>query len=253
MAPGGVILSPIGRYVQVRARWSSDPNAELSEVTIPFVTENLRAVVTEVAALTKGVHETKEGLVPSGAEPIKHDNAVKLTFHVDNPDGDELRYRVAFRRDGDAQWRDVTRPDDVLTKSETEWDTGTLPEGKYHVRVTATDELANPPETTLEHTLESSPILVDNTPPVFRGLSIQGRRLRGEVIDGLGPIARVEVSVDGHPTWHPLAAADGVFDSASEAIDADVHTLVPPGSHIVAVRAYDAAGNSVVADVTTAP
>jgi hypothetical protein len=249
---GELVPSPVGRYVQVRARWSSDPNAELSDVVIPFVTENLRAVVTEVSAAPRR-YESKEGLVASGAEPLKHDTTVKLTFHVDNPDMDELRYRASFKRDGDPLWRPITRPDEVLTRTEADWDTATLPEGKYRVRVTATDELANPPETTLSHTLESPAIVIDNTAPVFRGLTLQGRRIRGHVVDGIGPIARVEVSVDGLAVWHPLAPADGVFDSADEAVDADVRTLVPPGSHIVAVRAFDAAGNPVVANLVSAP
>jgi len=253
LATGAVIPSPTGRYLQVRGRWSADPNAELSDVVIPFVTENLRAVVTEISAQARGAHEAKEGLTSSGAQPPHHDPNVKLTFHVDNPDSDELRYRASFRRAGDALWRDLTHPDDVLTKGETEWDTSTLPEGKYRVRVTVSDELANPPETTLEHTLESAPILVDNTPPVLQGLTIQGRRLRGHAIDGIGPIGRVEISVDGRPEWHPLAPADGIFDTADEAFDADVHLLVPAGSHIVAVRAFDSAGNAVVADVVTPP
>ena len=252
VAEGALIPSPPGRYLQVRGRWSADPNAELSDIVIPFVTENLRAVVTDVSGQMKGARESKEGLVPSGAEPIKHETTVKLTFRVDNPDGDELRYRAFYKRDGDPVWRPLTRPDEVVTKNEIEWDTSTLPEGKYRVRVTATDELANPPETTLEHTLESAPILVDNTPPVFRGLVIQGRRIRGHVVDGIGPIARVEIAVDGRQEWHPLAAADGIFDSADESIDADVHTLVPPGSHIIAVRAFDAAGNVGVTDLVTA-
>jgi hypothetical protein len=47
--------------------------------------------------------------------------------------------------------------------------------------------------------------------------------------------------------------SDGIFDSADEAFDSDVHTLVPPGSHIVAVRAFDAAGNAVVQDLISSP
>ena len=45
--------------------------------------------------------------------------------------------------------------------------------------------------------IDSPPVLVDNTPPVFKTLGVQGRRLRAEVVDGLGPIARVEAAVDG--------------------------------------------------------
>jgi len=82
---------------------------------------------------------------------------------------------------------------------------------------------------------------------------MQGRRLRAEVVDGLGPIARVEVAIDGRLDWRPLAAADGIFDTADEAIDADISLLLPPGPgpHVVAVRAYDAAGNFAVREIET--
>jgi hypothetical protein len=91
--------------------------------------------------------------------------------------------------------------------------------------------------------------VVDNTPPVIDKLTIAGRVLRAHVVDGMGPIARVEVAVDGRLEWRPLASAKGIFDSADESVDTDVSSLVPPGSHIVTVRAFDAAGNSVTREV----
>ena len=111
------------------------------------------------------------------------------------------------------------------------------------------DEQANPPDQVQKHALESESVLVDNTPPRIDNLTLTGRRLRAQVVDGTSPIARVEIAIDGKPEWRPLAAADGIFDTPSEAIDADVAVLVPPGSHIVVVRAYDAAGNAVSRDV----
>jgi hypothetical protein len=103
----------------------------------------------------------------------------------------------------------------------------------------------------MRHGLETAPVLVDNTPPVFKSFAVQGRRLRAEVVDGLGPIARVEVSFDGRMLWQPLGAADGIFDTADEAIDTDLTPIFPagPGAHLVTVRAYDAAGNFVVREV----
>ena len=251
VANAAPIVSPAGRFVQVRGRWSADPNAELSDIILPFMTENVRPVVIEVGAQPKtgAPHDTKEGLPTSGGEPPKHDSVIKVTWKVDNPDNDPLRYRVTFRREGQNVWRDVVRPDEVLTRSEVDWETLALPEGKYRLRVEASDEIANPPETMQKHALESPPIVVDNTPPVFRALTLTGRRLRAHVIDGVGPLTRVELTVDGKLEWRPLAAADGVFDSADEEVDSDVSSLVPPGAHIVAVRAFDEAGNAVTEEI----
>jgi hypothetical protein len=252
IAVGGATPSPAGRYVQIRARLK-DATATIADVTVAFATENLRAVVTEIEAHDRAsaARETKEGIVASGGAPPKHESVVHLAWKVDNPDSDELRYRVAFRREGQARWLDATRPDDVLTKPELDWETATLPEGSYRVRVEASDEIANPPAEVTHHALESAPVLVDNTPPVFRSISLTGRRLKAEVVDGVGPIARVEVAVDGRLDWRPVATVDGLYDTAAEAIDTDISPLLPPspGPHIVAVRAFDAAGNSVVREL----
>lgn len=252
-AEGGLIASPPGRFVQIRGRLR-DPAATLADVTLSFVTENLRAVVTEVGARERGAHEAKDSIPPSGAEPPRHDSVVHVTWKVDNPDNDELRYRVQFRQEGRTRWLEATRSDEVLTKPEFDWDTSSLPEGKYRLRVDASDEMANPPSDALHFALESPPVSVDNTPPFFKSLSMQGPRLRAEVADGLGPIARVDVAVDGRLEWRPLAPIDGIFDSADETIDSDLSLLlggIGPGPHVVAVRAFDAAGNAVVREVQT--
>jgi hypothetical protein len=255
IAQGGAVPSPAGRYVQVRARLK-DGAASLSDVALAFRTENLRAVVTDITAHERGgSSDTKEGIAPSGGGPGRHDSVVRLAWKVDNPDEDELRYRVQFRREGEVRWLDATRPDDVVTKAELEWDTSALPEGRYRLRVQASDEIANPLGDVTEHALESAPVLVDNTPPVFKSVAMQGRRLRAEVVDGVGPIVRVEVAVDGRVEWRPVAAADGLFDTADEAVDADLTPLLANAGggapHIVAVRAYDAAGNFAVREVET--
>jgi len=248
---GPAPINATARYVQVRARFSRDPNATLAEVTVPFVTDNVRPVITEVNATAKA-GPTKEPVkeVPaSGAEPPKRDSVVKVTWKVDNPDSDPLRYRIAFKREGQAQWRDALKADEVHTKTELDWETSALPEGKYRVRVEASDEAANPPDQVLKHALESDTVEVDNTPPRIETLTLAGRRLRARVVDGTSPIVRFEIAIDGRTDWRPLAPADGVFDTSDESVDADVSVVVPPGSHIVVVRAFDAAGNAVSRDI----
>jgi hypothetical protein len=243
-APGKV-TSPAARFVQVRARFARDPSAILSEIVLPYVPDNLRAVVTGIDAQPKPA--SKENATPG--EPERHTSVIKVTWRVDNPDGDALRYRLSFRLDGQTVYRDLTRPDEPLGKAEYEWETASLPEGAYRVRVEATDESVNPPDRAFRHALESPIVLVDNTPPVFRALAAQGRRVRGEAVDGVGPIARIDVAVDGRNDWRPFLPADGIFDEPVEAFDLDVSSFVGPGNHLIAVRVLDQAGNVVVRDV----
>jgi len=251
LAAPGKVQSPPARFVQVRARFSRDPAAILSHIVLPFVTDNARAVVTNVDAQPKNTPPVaKEASFPSsGGEPERHASVIKLTWKVENPDADALRYRLWYRLDGQTAYRDLTRPDELLTKTEYEWETASLPEGPYRVRVEATDETVNPPARAFKHSLESPVIIVDNTPPVFRTLAAQGRRIRGDAVDGVGPIARIDVAVDGRNEWRPFLPVDGIFDEAIEAFDLDVSPLVGPGNHLVAVRVFDQAGNFVVRDI----
>lgn len=252
VATPSAIASPPGRFVQVRARWSRDPSATLASVTLPFVTENARAVVLDVSAAPKGAPAKEPGssnLPASGDGAPKRESVVKVVWKTDNPDNDALRFRVWFKREGQATWRDALKDGEVLTKAELEWDTSALPEGLYRLRVEASDELANTAGDATRHARDSEPFVVDNTPPTVPTLTLAGRRLQLRAVDGTSAIARVELAVDGRTDFRPVPAADGVYDEPEERVDADVAALVPPGSHLVAVRVFDAAGNMVVRDV----
>lgn len=244
------VKSPAARFLQVRARFNRDPNAVLSSVTIPFVTDNLRAVVTDVDA--EGASSSlSSGVESSGGPPSKKSGTtVSLKWKVENPDKDELRYKLQYRLIGTTTWFDLLDPRETLTKMTYSWETADIPEGRYRVRVTATDELSNPPDRVRRHELESGIILVDNTPPVISDLEVTGKRMRGTAVDGVGPIARIEASVTGSDEWVPFFPKDGVFDQPREAFDADISAVAPNGHVLLSVRVYDRAGNFVVRHVT---
>ena len=245
------ITSPGARYLQVRARFVGDPNATLAEITIPFVTENARAIVTEVGVDSKTFF-TKEPAtsVPStGNEAPKANARIKLSWKIENPDADALRYRVAFRKEGQLTWRDILRADETYTRSDYDWDTSVLSEGRYRIKVEASDELANPPETTERHSLVSESFVVDNTPPVIEKAALEGGKLKVTAKDGISPIARIEVAVDGRPDFRPLTPTDGLFDSVTESGEGSVSLLAGSGRHLYFVRVVDGSGNATTREV----
>lgn len=249
-APGPVD-APTARYLQVRARWNKDAGAVLSELSIPFVTDNLRAVITSVDAGTKSSDKDGES-VPQSGGPVdgSASSKVSLSWKVDNPDKDKLRYKVEYRLVGTTTWYDLLKPKEKLTSESYSWETSDLPEGEYRVRVTASDELSNPPGRVRKHTLESGVVLVDNTPPRIEGLAVTGRRVKGRAIDGVGPIKRIEISVAGSDEWYPFEPKDGIFDEQSEDFEADISSFAPQGAALVSVRVYDQASNFVVRSVS---
>ncbi|HEY8943344.1 MAG TPA: hypothetical protein VIM73_03735, partial [Polyangiaceae bacterium] len=126
------------------------------------------------------------------------------------------------------------------------WDTADLPEGRYKLKVIASDEPSNPPDRVTTDEFESGVVLVDNTPPLVEGLRLNGRRLSAVVLDGVGPIQRVEVSVAGTDEWRPILPTDGIFDEQREELDVDLAAVLPAGPAMISVRAYDEADNFVV-------
>jgi hypothetical protein len=253
----GASQTPPGRYVQVRARWNRDAAATLSDVTLPFLTDNLRAVVGSI-----DVDQRKEddgggdGDLQSSGGPITDEasSTIKLKWKVDNPDSDELRYRLQYTAaEGAPHWLDILEPRTTLTKTSYDWDTSDLPEGRYRIRVQASDEISNPPGRVKRHELESPVVTVDNTPPVITALEATGRQVRGSAVDGVGPIARIELSVAGSGQWVPFYPRDGIYDQPREDFDVDVSSLSPAGRVLISVRVYDQANNFVVRHVTLSP
>lgn len=245
MATPGEVKSPPARFLQIRGRWSRDPKAVLHHVEVAFVTDNARALITELNAGEEKA-ETGDGKVPaSGAEPEDPDSKLKISWKVDNRDNDKLRYRLYYQREGSTGWFAMLDSSEELTKTSYSWDTQGMPEGHYRIRLEATDELSNPPDRVTKHSLTIGEVVVDNTAPVLTGLAIDGNRLRGTASDQVGPISRIEFALVGKKSWFPIFPKDNVFDEATEAFDVDVSSLVPSGPHLVVVRAYDAAGNRI--------
>jgi hypothetical protein len=81
-----------------------------------------------------------------------------------------LQYRLL----GTNEWVDILKPGRPLTKTQFDWDTADLPEGRYQMRVQASDELSNPPDRVKKHELASNTIVVDNTPPALVSLEANG-------------------------------------------------------------------------------
>ncbi len=252
LAEPGKLVAPKGRYLQLRARLL-EPRASLKEVSAAYVTDNLRATVTDMSVQTAGeetFHEP-DGKVRTSGGPVSvgEGDEVEVTWNVDNPDKDVLRYRLAYQLIGTATWIDMLEPSERLTKTRYQWNTASLPEGRYRVRVEASDELSNPPEQVKRDALVSHVVVVDNTAPRVERLVIEGNRLVGTVTDGLGPIARVEVSVAGSEQWIPLAPTDGIFDEAREEFAISLSSLGFSRPALVAVRVFDQEHNHAVASI----
>ncbi len=245
MTSDGPVQSPVGRYFQVRVRMPRGDEAVLRRIEVPFVTDNLRPVVTEITAESGAQNQaTEEGAQKSG-HPMESEAKpeISVRWEVHNPDEDELRYFVEYRPVGSPDWLSALEPQEVLTHSKFTWKTHDLPEGRYVLRVTASDELSNPPERVKKHQMESSVVLVDNSAPRIGGIEVRGSVVGGTAVDGVGPVRRIEARVAGRPEWIPFEPADGIFDQSREAFVLDLSSQLPSHPTMVTLRVFDTAGN----------
>ena len=227
--------------MQVRVRFGREPSAVVRSLELYYLPQNQRAIVHDVGL---GAAATKNADAPPGATAPS--TKLALSWSVDNPDRDALRFRLRFRADGRDRFLPLFGEEVELTEPSYTWDTTSVPDGWYVVEVEASDERANPATHVLRHRASSSPILVDNHAPDVEALDVQSGKVVGRALDAVGPIARLELSLDGGP-FRDIYPDDGFLDSAREAFAIDLPADVPP-PQIVAVRATDAAGNSRTVD-----
>jgi hypothetical protein len=131
-----------------------------------------------------------------------------------------------------------------LTDTVVAWDTTTVPNGRYVIKVTASDAPSNPAGVSLSGDKESAPFDVDNTPPAV-SVTIASRaplRVHVTVKDDASIVRRTEYSVDGGK-WQEVHPTDGINDSLEEAYEFAVPELTAAGPHVLVVRASDLLGN----------
>ena len=262
------IGSPAARFLQWRATLRSDGSSspELASLEAAYLPVNLAPRVTAITLHPPGLAfeelntstprlqgmrnrpevteaarrgQTGSALpVGSGRQLYRH-GVRTATFRANDPNGDRLRYRISYRRQGDVPWQPL-RSD--LSETIVAWDTSTMPDGRYELRVEADDSPDNPSGETLTGTRTSRPFSVDNTPPVVSDLTVgTDGAIRFRARDGGSPIRRASVSVDGGPA-QVLRPVDGIADSPSEDYDSRLDDF-PEGAGAVVVKVEDDMGN----------
>ena len=110
------------------------------------------------------------------------------------------------------------------------------------MRVTSSDSLANSPDRALTSTYTSTMFAIDNTRPAIEELKITYPHASARARDAISTIAEMAFSVDDGP-WQLGTTADGLFDDTTEDLKIDLSTGLARGTHTLAVRVADSAGN----------
>jgi outer membrane protein assembly factor BamB len=278
--PGSVEMPP-SRFAQWKAViHDGHPGDGLDWVSLAYLPRNVAPVIDGIALQDPGVRAQATTIIQSGQQPsvnlrqpqISNPTGVVITqsspprfeqppqgfrekgfqsvlwsAHDDNDD--DLRFAVYFRGEGETNWKLLK---DKLDQRFYAWDTTTMPDGAYYLKIVATDAPSNPPAQSVAAERESERLVIDNTPPVIDGLKsdVLNRctgvcgdtqvNVKFAVHDATSSIDRAQYSLDGGE-WIIVTPKNGISDAPEESYDFSI-TLpqdTARGEHTVAVRAYD--------------
>lgn len=266
-AEGSPITSPKARYLQWRAVLTgSTASPVLTSLASAYLPRNVRPQVvsitvhppgavfqkpfssgeTEIAGLDDDATERRNAASPGGGGPalgrrIYQKGLQTFAWKADDDNGDELLYEVFYRREGETTWRLLKRE---LRETLVVWDTSSVPNGTYVLKVAASDARANPPESALVGELESSSFEIDNIAPGVQPGTIRRDGARfivpAEIRDTDSAITRVEFSVDAQ-RWQPAFPRDGILDARQESFE--IRLDADAAGRTLVIRATDALGN----------
>jgi WD40 repeat protein len=174
--------------------------------------------------------------------------SVLWSSHDDNDD--DLTFTLYYRGEGEKNWRLLK---DKLTQHYYSWDTTTMPDGAYYVKIVASDSPSNPPDQALTSERESDRFEVENTPPRIEALRAESHSPTATVtFQGLSSsgeaLARAEYSLDAGD-WQIVYPAGLLSDSPKQSYEIHLAHL-SPGEHTIAVQVSDRFDNTTSSKVT---
>ncbi|HSS20355.1 MAG TPA: WD40 repeat domain-containing protein [Pyrinomonadaceae bacterium] len=263
---GSPISSPRARFVQWRATLKSSGAAGqtwMEDASVAYLPRNVAPEVLSITPLPNGVGlqqivqlQVDPNIESSGLDPSVFGAAAQVPprrffqrgarsfqWQAEDRNSDTLEYAIYYRPLNESTFRLLK---DKVRDNFYTIDGATLADGRYIIKIVASDAPDNPPGQSLSGERLSEPVDIDNTPPVLRVLNPAApnssvTRVVFEVEDLTGKIRKGDFSVDG-AAWTPVFPEDGIADSGHERYSVDLPALAP-GEHTISLRAFDSSGN----------
>ena len=271
---GNQIASPRARFIQwratVRASASSSAPSWVEDVSVAYLPRNVAPEVLSISVLPIGVglqqmaqvtvdpNVESSGLDPSLFGPIAQvpprrfyqRGARSFQWQAEDRNSDTLEYAIYYRALNEQTFRLLK---DKLRDNFYTIDGATLADGRYVIKVIASDAPDNPTGQKLTGERLSEPVDIDNTPPVVKVTAqpqVTGDSVRVvfAVDDATGKVKKADASFDG-AAWIPVFPDDGIADSGHELYSVNFSQL-GPGEHTISLRTFDSSGNVGTLSIT---
>jgi hypothetical protein len=262
---GNQVASPRARFIQWRMTLRSAGNVRTwaEDINLAYLPRNVAPEILSITALPIGVGlqqvaqmQVDPNLESAGLDPTQFGMAAQVPprrlfqrgarsfqWQAEDRNGDTLEYAIYYRALNESTFRLLK---DKLRENFYTIDGATLADGRYVIRIIASDAPDNPAGQALSGERLSEPVDVDNTPPVLRSLgqpqfTANGLRVAFEVEDATGKVKKADLSVDGS-LWTPIFPDDGIADNERERYTLDLPSMAP-GEHTISLRVFDTSGN----------
>ena len=291
-ASGESVSCPPARFLQWKAVFQAGEKRdapEVSWVSIAYQPENVAPVVDDIAIQDPGVRVQGFSASPGGpatpasvqlktpqraggvtpfpnigamldtsSKSLKMDappqgfeekgyQSVLWSAHDDNDD--DLVFSVYYRGEGEQSWRLLK---DKLPQHFYSWDSTTMPDGAYYLKIVASDLPSNPPSQALTSERTSERFEIQNTPPRIENPRADTSGAAAKIsFDGVSSglaITKAQYSVDAGD-WLIVFPAGGLSDGPKESYQLELPGLAP-GPHTIAVQISDRFDNTTAAQVT---
>jgi len=227
------ITCPLGRFCQYKLTLETTDAGKtpvIREIAVPHLVPNLPPRVLSVTAAKWD--KSKPG-------------RFNITYKAEDDNADTLIYKIEFRKLGRANW---IKLEDEFEKTKFEWDTKTIEDGRYEVRVTAGDQRSNTTATKLTGSRISDPFVIDNTAPKIKSADVRTEgtevKINLEINDVFTAIGKVSYTVDSNEDWVAALPDDMVYDTTTEFFTIQIEDL-EPGEHIIALKIADDIENTM--------
>lgn len=228
----GVTVAFMNRNVapEIEAVAVQDPGVVLVSSAYPTSPQVLEATNPDEYGIFTSLDSPRDRASADQGKRLFRKGYRTVSWRANDDNGDSLRYTLEFRMKGNDRW---LRLREKIEETQINFDTSQLPDGRYELRLTASDEVDNP-SAALRDVKEDIEFQVDNTAPRIAA-SASGDGVVVRITDELSPIGRVEYSVDAEK-WIPLLPTDGISDSRDETYRLDRNSV---NGKFVVVRAVD--------------
>ncbi|SRR5579883_77202 len=242
---GGIALQNPGVRVSGFNQAGGPPTASPVQLRMPLAAGS-QTTSSQQNTESPRFEPSPQGYLQKGYETV--------LWSAEDANNDELTYSVYYRGEKEKDWKLLK---DKLEQKFYSWDTNSMPDGAYYLKIVASDEKSNPPNEALTAERVSDRFVIDNTPPTITDIASEPASgsagdpavtVHFRATDSASVVVRAQYSLDAGE-WTIVPPIGGLSDSLNEQYSLTLRG-VTPGEHTVSVRVYDQFENESAAKVT---